>query len=436
MSLEHDRHTITPIGITDWRNTNQKFGIHDADRLRHIYCVGRTGSGKSTLLQNMAIADLQSKGTCVIDPHGQLAESLLHFVPKERIEQTIYFNVADTLCPISYNPLANVAAEDRHFVVTGLLNTFKKIWLLSWGNRLEHILRFTLLALLEYPGATLLDVTRMLTNESFRVSVLHGVRDSYVLAYWFNEFAKYPAAFRQEAISPILNKFGIFSANVTLRNILSQKQSNLRLNEVFENGGILICNLSKGSIGEEASSILGSIIINGLQLAALRRTIDPWEQVQGYFLYCDEVHLYANDVFLSLLSEMRKFGLSVFLTHQYLDQMPEAIRAAIFGNVGTLIAFGVGNDDAEVLAKEFTPVFKAKDLLLLPRYRMYLKLMIHGATSKPFSAISLPLPEKPISWQREIIAYTRKTYSGSIEEICRHPVELSNEKVTVQGQLF
>lgn len=437
MSLEEYANTITTIGITDWRNKNQKFGIRDSDRLRHIYAIGKTGSGKSTLLQNMAIADIQNgKGVCIIDPHGTLAESILQYVPKERIKETIYFNATDTSFAISFNPLANVRPDDRHLVVSGIITTLKKIWGDSWGNRMEHILRYSLLALVEYPAATLLDISRILTNKHFRELVLHTVKDPYVLSFWYDEFARYPHAFRQEAISPVLNKMSIFSANSMVRNILSPQHTSLCLKQVIDSGSILICNLGKGKIGEDASSILGSMLINGLQLAVQQRERAIMGTLKPYFLYVDEMQSFVSKSFISILSEMRKFGLGVFLTHQYLDQIDEDIRASIFGNVGTLISFGVGNEDAEVLAKEFAPVFRSGDIMSLPRYRMYLKLMIDGATSKPFSAISLPLPIPTISSVSEVIANTRKTYCTEIKQLeNRLYLEIPNP-TTQQGTLF
>jgi hypothetical protein len=402
---------LTPIGVTNWRNQNIPFGIKDAARLNHIYCIGKSGVGKTTLLQNMAISDIRrGNGLCVIDPHGDLSQSLLNYIPKERVDDVIYFDAGDFEHPIAFNPLDDPSSE-RHLVLSGLISTFKKIWADSWGPRMEYILRYALLSLLYYPNATLLHIQPLLTDYDFRREVLSYVKEKSVLNFWFLEFDKYPPQLKAEAISPILNKAGVFAAIKPLRNIIGHAKSSFSIDEVMNKGKVLICNLSKGMIGEDASTLLASMIINQIQVAALGRIKYPECQRINYYLYVDEMHNYVNESISGILSESRKFKLSLFLTHQYIGQLDEAISAAIFGNVGTIISFRVGAEDAGYLAKEFYPVFSEQDLVNLPKYSIYLKLMIDGMTSKPFSATTLPSERPDKSYKQEVINSSRTLYA-------------------------
>ena len=402
---------ITPIGIINWRNQNQPFGIKDLDRLGHIYAIGKTGTGKSTLLQNMAISDFErGNGLCIIDPHGDLAENILNYIPENRIKNVIYFNATDIEFPIGFNPLHAIHPTQHNLVCSGLISTFKKIWVDSWGPRLEHILRFSILTLLYYPHATLLDIQPLLTDPLFRSKVLGYLIDPSVMRFWTNEYDKYPPALKSEAIAPILNKTGLLIASQPLRNIIGQQCRSFNMEKVLDEGNILICNFSKGEIGEDASALLGSILLTSIQSAALYRASYEAHKRTPFYLYVDEIHSFITLSFADILSESRKYGLSVFLTHQYIEQLPEKIRSAIFGNVGTLISFRVGAADAEYLAKEFHPVFNEEDLINLPRYSMYLKLMIDGTTSRPFSATTVSVKENNTSFKREIIASSQKNY--------------------------
>ena len=404
-------HAITSLGITNWRNAQQPFGIKDKDRLGHIYALGKTGVGKSTLLLNMSISDIQNgKGLCIIDPHGDLAETVLNYVPKERIQDVIYFNPKDDEFPIAFNPLKAVHPKYHHLVASGLIATFKKIWVESWGPRLEYILRHSLLTLLEYPDATLLDIQALLTDQGFRNRVLNYVTDPHTHSFWRDEFEKYSPALKAEAITPILNKTGIFITSIPLRNTVGQKIRSFNMQDVMDSGKILIINLSKGELGEDASSILGSVLITSIQLAALYRSTQEEHQRRPFYLYVDEMHSFVSLSFIDILAEARKYKLSLFLTHQYIDQLHEKIRSAIFGNVGTIISFRVGAEDAKYLEPEFKPPFSISDFVALPKYSMYIKLMIDGATSKPFSAVSIPLPPFETSYKQEVIAYSRQQY--------------------------
>jgi hypothetical protein len=409
---------ITHIGITNWRNQKQRFGIKDKDRLGHIYVIGKTGVGKSTLLLNMAVSDIQNgKGLCIIDPHGDIAEAILNYIPQERLGDVIYFNPKDIDYPIAFNPLKAVHPKYHHLVASGLISTFKKIWADSWGPRLEYILRFALLTLLEYPDATLLDIQPLLTDILFRNKVLSYITNQHTLSFWKNEFDKYPPALRSEAITPILNKTGVFLTSIPLRNTVGQTTNGFRMQNVLDEEKVLIANLSKGELGEDASSILGSILVTSIQLAALFRSTQAEHERVPFYLYVDEMHSFISLSFADILAEARKYKLSLFLTHQYIDQLHEKIRSAIFGNVGTIISFRIGATDAEHMAKEFHPVFDEEDFVNLPRYSMYLKLMIDGATSRPFSALTLPPQIQTKSLKEEGIAISRSKYARKREMV-------------------
>lgn len=412
-----EEESITHIGLTDWRNEQRPFGIWDSDRLQHIYVIGKTGVGKSTLLLNMAISDIQKgKGIAVIDPHGDLAEELLNHIPQHRIKECIYFNPADIDFPIAYNPLHSIHPTFRHLVASGIISTFKKLYSESWGPRMEYILKFALLTILEYPHATFLDIQPLLTNPVFRSEVLTYVKQGHIHSFWKNEFDKMSPHMRNEAISPILNKLGIFQTSEPLRRIFGQKTSSFRMGQLLNEGKILIANLSKGTLGEDTSTIIGSILINGLQLSAISRASQESKKRRPFFLYVDEAHSFITHSFADMLSEARKYGLSLFLTHQYISQFNEKVIAAIFGNVGTIISFRVGQADAEILSKEFYPTFSQSDLVNLPRYSMYLKLMIDGATSKPFSALTESIPPIIKSFKKEVIESSRKHYGKLFKE--------------------
>jgi Type IV secretion-system coupling protein DNA-binding domain len=415
--------STTPIGITNFRNEKRLFGIKDTDRLNHIYVIGKTGTGKSTLLLNMAISDIQrGNGICLIDPHGDIAEKILDYVPNEKIRDVIYFNPADETYVVSFNPLQNIKEEQQHLMIAGLLATFKKIWADSWGPRLEYILRYTLITLCAYPDATLLDIQPLLTNYDFRKRILSYCKDQYVLSFWYNEFDKYSPQLKAEAISPILNKTGLFIAISQLRNVIGQTRKSFHIEEVMNEGKILICNLSKGKMGEDATTVLGSMLVNAIQLAALNRASIAEEYRKPFYLYVDEMHSFVSLSFTDILAEARKYKLSLFLAHQYIEQVHEKIRYAIFGNVGTMIIFRVGAEDAKQLAQEVHPTLTEEDLINLPRYSMFLKLMIDGTSSKPFSANTIPIPATSISYKREIIEYSREEY-GIRKELLEQEIE-------------
>lgn len=404
--------SITPIGITNWRNQHQVFGIKDHDRLGHIYCIGKTGAGKSTLLMNMVISDIErGNGVGVIDPHGDLAEELLNYIPKERIEDVIYFNAGDTDYPIVFNPLYDVKEQDRYLVVATIVTTLKKLWIDSWGPRLEHILRNTLLSLSYYSKSTLLDIVPVLTNPEFRKQVLYAVPVASIHEYWQKEFEPLTPQQKNEFIAPIVNKVGLFTSHPILKNILGQQQSTITMADIMNTKKIFIANLSKGVLGETATQLLGALLVTQFQTASLGRATSPIHTRSPFYLFIDEVHSFITQSFADILSESRKYGLGLFLTHQYLEQLPEEIQKSILGNVGTLISFRVGAKDAKVLEDEFFPVFKQSDLINLPRYHIYLKLLIDGATSKPFSGISISSKPYFKSYKHDIINCSRYLYN-------------------------
>jgi len=385
-----------------------------------MYIIGKTGTGKSTLIENMVISDIKARnGLALIDPHGDLAEDVLHFVPKRRIEDVIYFNPADMEYPIAFNPLQAVNPDYHHLVASGLISVFKKVWSEFWGPRLEHILRHSILTLLEYPNSTLLDIPRLLTDRDFRERVLRYLTCQQVKDFWFNEFEKYPARQRSEIISPILNKVGQFLTSTPLRNIVGQKKNTFRFRKVMDEGKIFIANLAKGKIGEDNCSLLGAMLVTQIQLAALSRVNLPEKKRKPFYLYVDELHNFLTLSFADILSEARKYGLNLILSHQYIEQLDEKIRAAIFGNVGTIISFRIGAEDARYLAREFYPVFEEADLVNLANYHIYLKLMINGKTSRAFSAATFGPPERKRAFKDEIIESSRKKYTRPRNEVER-----------------
>lgn len=417
--MENDsKEPLTYIGITNYRNQNAKFGIKQKDRGGHIYCIGKTGAGKSTLLLNMAIDDIHNgRGVGIIDPHGDIAESILDYIPEERIQDVVYFNCCDGDFPIAFNPLANIDASKKHIVASNIVGTLKKVWIDSWGPRLEHILRNTILSLLQYPDASLLDIQPLLTNSDFRKEVLDYVDDAALFNFWYKEFYALTPQLRAEAIAPILNKVGLFQTHPIIRNIVSQKTSSFSIADVMHEKKIFIANLSKGVLGEDGSQLLGSLLVTQFQTAALGRVHVPISHRTPFYLYIDEMHSFITLSFADILAESRKYGLSLFLTHQYIEQINEKILAAILGNVGTLICFRIGASDARVLEQEFRPVFTSEDLVSLPRYAIYLKLLIDGTTSQPFSATTLTLAVAKENNKTRIVDFCRRKYCTKKESI-------------------
>ncbi len=401
------------FATTSFRNENKKFGIKLDDRRRHVYIVGKTGMGKSALLKNMVIQDIRDgHGVCFVDPHGEVTEELLDFIPEERIDDVIYFNPADVSHPIAFNVMENVDPDYRHLVASGLMGVFKKIWPDVWSARMEYILNNAILALLEYPGSTLLGINRLLSDPSYREKVLEKVKDPVIKSFWVNEFGRYSQRYESEATAAIQNKIGQFISAPLIRNIVGQVNTSFNLRAAMDSKKIILLNLSKGRIGEDSSRLLGGLLITKLQLAAMSRVDTPEERRNDFFLYVDEFQNFATESFVNILSEARKYRLALILAHQYISQMEEGVRDAVFGNMGSLISFRVGAEDAEYLEKEFSPDITADDLVNLPKYSIYLKLMVNGLAGRPFSASTLPPFDKPsTSFAQRIIELSQEKYS-------------------------
>jgi hypothetical protein len=410
--------SVNIIGLTDWRDQHKKFGIKEKDRFASTYVLGKSGTGKSCLLQNMAIWDIRNSNGCgIIDPHGDTVMNVLDYIPESRIKDVIYFNPADTKYPIAFNPLDGATEENGHLVVAGLIATFKKLFNEAWGVRLEYILRYAIATLLTYPGATLLHIQPLLVDPDFRTTVLQHCTDVHIRQFWYGEYESYSRSQRSEMISPILNKVGLFTALKPLRAVFGHAKSSFQMQEVMDSGKILLCNLSIGMIGEDASRILGCFLINAIQIATFNRASQLEEDRRPYFLYIDEVGVYATEVLCDLLSQGRKFKLGLFFAHQHLGQLSDTVKAAVFGNCGTMLIFRTGAEDAAYLAKEFYPVLQKDDFIHLALYSMYVKLQIDGSVSQPFSAITLPLPSVQQSNRGNIIEFTRQTYGKSSKAI-------------------
>lgn len=416
MNPDYNQNKITYFAETDSRNKRVKFGIRDEDRLRHVYSIGKTGMGKSTMLENMAIQDIQNgNGMAFLDPHGKTADLLLDYIPEHRMKDVIYFAPFDTDFPISFNVMEDVGADKRHLVIAGLMSAFEKIWADAWSARMAYILQNTLAALLEYPGATLLGVNRMYSDKAYRLKVVENIKDPTIKAFWTEEFAKYTDKYAQEATPAIQNKIGQFSSNPLVRNIIGQPNSSFDIRKAMDEKKILIVNLSKGLMGEGNANLLGSMLVTKIYLAAMSRAdADPvtLKKLPNFYLYVDEFQSFANKSFADILSEARKYKLGLNITHQYVEQMEEEVRSAVFGNVGTMVSFRVGSFDAEILEKEFAPVFTMEDIVNLGKYQIYLKLMIDGAASKPFSAMGLPpIPQPEISLRDKVLEISRANYA-------------------------
>ena len=414
---------ITYFAETDFRNKKTPFGIKASDRLRHVYIIGKTGMGKSTLLENMAAQDLQNgNGMCFIDPHGSAVDTLLNYIPEERIDDVVYFSPADTNFPISFNVMEDVGPEKRHLVAQGLLSAFKKIWgAETFSDRMEHIVNNTLLALLEYPESTMLSIPRIFVDTDFQKDVIKHIKDPSALNFWTKEYASWDDRYKRDAYAAVLNKVGQFTSNPVIRNIVGQSKSTFDFRKMMDEKKILLVNLSIGQIGEANANLLGSMMTTKVFLAAMSRAdLNKQElaQLPEFYLYIDEFQNLANDSFADILSQARKYKLALTMAHQYVEQMPETVRSAVFGNVGTMIAFRVGSFDAEIFEKEFSPTFLMDDLVNLGFAQIYLRLMIDGVGSHPFSARTLPpIKEQEVSFKDEILEASRKNYGRNKEDV-------------------
>lgn len=415
---------ITYFGKTNFRSTNTIFGIKRRDRRQHMYVLGKSGTGKSVLLSNLIVQNINNgEGVCVVDPHGELVEEILHLIPEHRAKDVIYFNPADTDFHVGFNVIALDDPKYKHLVASGLMGIFTKIWANAWSSRMEYILNNAILALLDTPGTTLLGIPRLLVDKDYRQMIISNLKDPVVKAFWVHEYEQWREQFRNEAIAPIQNKVGQFLSTSIIRNVVGQSNSTIDIFKIMNEGKIFLVNVSKGRVGEDNSALLGGMIITKIQLAAMERVRIPENERKDFYLYVDEFQNFATDSFANILSEARKYRLNLIIAHQYTAQLSNengtAVRDAVFGNVGTMVIFRVGADDADFLEKEFEPEFTAQDFVNLPNYHVYLKLMIDGVTSRPFSASTLPPMKIDLSAgvKERIIEESRRNYTRPREEV-------------------
>ena len=422
--VQDQQNNITLFAKTNFRNKQASFGIKRDDRRKHMYIVGKTGMGKSTMMENMVIQDIvNGEGLALVDPHGDLVQKVIDYIPSHRVNDVIYFNPADTEHPVAFNILEAVDTRYKHLVASGLMGVFTKIWANLWSARMEYILNNCILALLDSPGNTLLGISRMLMDKKYRKKIVDNVKDPMVRSFWIDEFANWPDKYRQEAIAPIQNKVGQFLSSGIIRNIVGQSKSTLDLREVMDGRKILLMNLSKGSVGEDNSALLGAMLITKLQLAALSRVDVVEEERKDFYLYVDEFQNFATESFATILSEARKYRLNLIIGHQYIGQLVQEkntkVRDAVFGNVGTIVTFRIGAADAEFMEKEFAPQFTENDLVNLPKHNVLLKLMINGVASDPFTAETLPpmTINAPTGNAEKIMRISRERYANPAAEV-------------------
>jgi len=417
---------ISAFGLTSFRGINHQFGMLRSDRSRHVYIIGQTGAGKTGTLELLALSDIfHGHGYAIIDPHGDFAVNNMRFIPGSRLKDVVYFNPADTLYPIGFNPLEVTDPNQKPNISSEVIGVLKRMFGESWGPRLEHILRYTILALLDRPSTTMLDITRMLTDKKFRQETLDYCQDTVVLSFWKTEFASWNDKFASEAVAPVLNKIGAFTANPIIRNVIGQPKSTFNIREIMDSGKILIVNLSKGLIGEDNAAILGSFMVTKIQLAAMSRSdIERVEDRRPFYLYVDEFQNFATDSFATILSEARKYGLNLTVANQYISQMSETVRNAVFGNVGTVISFRISADDAPMIAKQFEPQFEPIDLLQMHNRNFVINMVIEGEKSPAFNATTLSLPKPQTDNTAIIIENTRRNYSRPRSEIEQEISEL------------
>jgi hypothetical protein len=412
VQLAGNEQDISLLGVTNFRGTNSVFGLYRADRGRHVYLLGQTGTGKSGALELLTLSDIYyDQGFAVIDPHGDYAQHVLSFIPQRRLDDVIYFNPADTSYPIGFNPLEITDPSLKGHISSELVGVLKRLFAESWGPRLEYILRYSLLALLDYPNATMLDITRLLTDKKFRAGVITYIDDPVVKNFWVTEFASWNDKFAAEAVAPVLNKVGAFVANPMIRNIIGQSKSTFDIRKIMDEGKILVVNLSRGLMGEDNAGILGAMMVTKIQLAAMGRQDMPMADRRPFYLYVDEFQNFATDSFATILSEARKYGLNLTVANQYISQMSEPVRDAVFGNVGTIVCFRISPDDAPFLQKYFEPQFEAADLIQQHSRFFVTTMMINDEKAPAFSAKTLNLPTAPDDLTEQIISESRQKYT-------------------------
>lgn len=426
---------VVSFAVTNFRGTHTAFGIKREDRRKHLYIIGKTGVGKSKLIELLARADiLEGKGCVIMDPHGDLAEEMLRYIPRERLFDVTYFNPADVDHPMSFNPLEGVGSyEFKQTVVAGFIAIFKKLFSFTWNPRLEHVLRYTTLALLDVPGATVLGITKMLSDTTYRQEVIAQIQDPLVKKFWTTEFSSWNEQFAGEAITPIINKIGQFVANPIIRNIVGQKTSSVNLDEIINGEKILIANFAIGKLGEENSALLGAMFVTKLWQAAVARAALVEADRKDTFLYIDEFQNFATSAFANILSEARKYRLNLTIAHQYMTQLPEEVRATVFGNIGSIIAFRVGGEDAAMLEKEYLPTFTAEDFMNLDMRNFYVKMTIDGQTATPFSGRTLDFPPPDEDLASDIVRLSRERWARPRTEVEREILSFNQSQDVVSA---
>lgn len=413
---EEEKRSINFFGRCEWHNSQVTFGIKQTDRRKHLYIIGKTGTGKSTTIANMAINDMKNgAGLAVIDPHGDLSEILLNYIPSHRINDVAYLDPADSAHPFHLNPLEVKNPTYRELVASGIVSIFYKLYHMSWGPRLEYILRNTILTLTLVPQSTFLDIPEVLTNENFRAKIVEKLEDRVLKNFWVNEFNKFTPRLHSESTSPILNKVGQFLSSQTIRNIVGHPSSTIDLETMMNDGKIVIVNLSQGKLGEDSSALLGAMMITKMQLAAMNRVYLPEESRRDFYLYVDEFQNFATQSFIKILSEARKYRLNLTLANQYVGQIDEDVQKAIFGNAGSLVSFGVGAADARLLSHEFGQRYEEQELVNLGNYQIILKLSIDNQTSLPFTAMTIPLPKSINQNRDKVIRSSRERYTKALQ---------------------
>ncbi|TAK89792.1 DUF87 domain-containing protein [Patescibacteria group bacterium] len=424
---------ISLFAQTNFRGAKRKFGIKRKDRGRHLYIIGQTGTGKSKLLNLLTLSDIyHDQGFAIVDPHGDFATDMLQFIPEHRLQDVIYFNPTDRDYPIAFNPLEVSDPMMKNNISSEMIGVLKRMFD-SWGPRLEYILRYTILALLDYPDSTLLGITRMLTEKEFRKKVIREIQDPVVKNFWVNEFASWNDKFANEAVAPVLNKVGAFTANPLIRNIIGQPKSGMDLRKIMDEGKILIVNLSRGQIGEDNAAILGAMMVTKIQLAAMGRANVSLAERRPFYLYVDEFQNFATDSFAVILSEARKYGLNLTVANQYVSQMPPTVRDAVFGNVGSMVSFRVGPEDSNILAKNFEPMFEAADLVKLHNQHIVISMSIDGEKAVPFSATTLRFPDPEQDITQRIVDLTRSRYASHRTEVEKQIEEWSGVSIDKPG---
>ncbi|MBT5016875.1 type IV secretory system conjugative DNA transfer family protein [Candidatus Peregrinibacteria bacterium] len=409
---------LSVFAATNYHNQNIRFGIKRIDRRRHLYVVGKSGTGKSKMLELLINADIQAgKGVGVLDPHGDLVDNILKYIPEHRIDDVILFDPGDVDYPIAFNPLAGVEPAYRIRVTIGFVEIFKKLFGANWTPRLEHVLRYTTLALLDTPNTTVLSILKMLSDKNYRQKVVANIEDSVIKNFWVNEFAGWSEKFDNEAIMPLLNKVGQFVSTNLIRNIVGQAENKIDIRDIMDNQKILLMKISKGKLGEENCGLIGAMMVTKIQQAAMQRSDTPEELRKDFYLYCDEFQYFATQTFAEILSEARKYRLNLTMAHQYMGQLSDLVKTTVFGNVGSIINFRVGAEDAVMLEKEYTPKFEVRDIINLGVRELYLKMSVDGEIKDAFSGRTVDVPVVTNDFTEQIIAASRRKYCSPRSEV-------------------